>query len=284
MPIAPLSRSEIEEKLRHENLDEWQKLWWASQGDDLAFADWTLMAAAVPFPETQALSVLDLCCGPGDAGRFMHRRFHQATVDRLDRDSFFLALPGALNRRSRVPGESYSRDLWDPRWRDGLPRDYHVAVVTASLHWLDVLRLGEILGDVLGLLRPGGVFLFAEPACPDAKFAQALANWKPSESDTYDPAAWDRFWERANAMLGYDHTAFLGHRPNGKEEIGDRGIPVLQYSALLRGAGFESIDVLRRKSEYVVMAAAKPSSAFWVMKKSRRCNPRKGLRVIARSE
>ena len=188
MPIAPLSRSEIEEKLRHENLDEWQKLWWASQGDDLAFADWTLMAAAVPFPETQALSVLDLCCGPGDAGRFMHRRFHQATVDRLDRDSFFLALSGALNRRSRVPGESYSRDLWDPRWRDGLPRDYHVAVVTASLHWLDVQRLGEIFRGVLKLLRAGGVFLFAEPACTNAKFAAALANWKPCIPHTYDPA------------------------------------------------------------------------------------------------
>jgi hypothetical protein len=59
-------------------------------------------------------------------------------------------------------------------------------------------------------------------------------------------------------MLGYDHTAFLARCPEGKRQIGDRGIPVLQYSELMRSAGFESIDVLHKKSEYVVMAAAKP--------------------------
>jgi len=69
---------------------------------------------------------------------------------------------------------------------------------------------------------------------------------------------WDRFWERANALLGYNQSAVLGTRPLGKEQVGDRGIPVLQYVALLSDAGFGSIDVLRRKSKYVVMAATKP--------------------------
>jgi trans-aconitate methyltransferase len=189
MLVAPLSQREIDEKLRHENLDEWQKLWWASQGNELAFADWSLMAAAVPFPEDETLSVMDLCCGPGDFGRFIHRRFKKARVDLVDRDPFFLSLSAALNQRAGLVGGSTTRDLWDSRWTDGLPREYHVIGVTASLHWLDVQRLGEVFRDVLKLLRAGGVFLFAEPACPEAKFAPALANWKPTEPDTYDPAA-----------------------------------------------------------------------------------------------
>src|SRR6516164_8251168 len=121
MPNAPLSQIDLDQKLNHENLDEWQKLWWTSQGDDLAIADWTLMAAAVPFPDNQALHVMDLCCGPGDLGRFIHRRFDEARVDRVDRDPFFLSLSGALNRRAGVSGECFVRDLWDPRWLEGLP-------------------------------------------------------------------------------------------------------------------------------------------------------------------
>ena len=134
------------------------------------------------------LSVLDLCCGPGDIGRFMHHRFAKARVDRVDRDQFFLSLCKALNRRAGVAGESFTRDLWDSRWTDDLPREYHAIAVTASLHWLDVQRLGEIFRGVLKLLRAGGVFLFAEPACTNAKFAAALANWKPCIPHTYDPA------------------------------------------------------------------------------------------------
>ena len=108
-----------------------------------------------------------------------------------------------------------------------------------------------------------GVFLFAEPASPEPRFASALENRKegPAQNldpENYDPDAWNRFWSRANALLRYDHGELLRARPNDRGEIGDQGIPVLGYVEMLKKAGFESIDVLSRDSWNVVLAASKP--------------------------
>jgi len=40
--------------------------------------------------------------------------------------------------------------------------------------------------------------------------------------------------------------------------IGDRGLPDQEWVRLLKNAGFESVDVLLRDTEKVVLAAHKP--------------------------
>lgn len=189
------------------------------------------MAAALPFPESSELSVLDLCCGPGNIGRFISQRFGKARVHGVDRDPFLLSLCAALNRRAGISTRTFVRDMWSADWYEGLSRDYDVVATAAALHWFDVRRLSELLSDVFGLLLSGGVFLFAEPASPEPRFAWALENRKegPAQNldpENYDPNAWDRFWSRANALLGYDHRELLRARPVDRGEIGDRGIPV----------------------------------------------------------
>ena len=94
----PLLQNQIEEKLRRENLEEWEQLWRASQGGT---ANWQLMAAALPFPESSELSVLDLCCGPGDIGRFISQRLGKHEC-RCGPPSFLLSLCAALNRRAGI--------------------------------------------------------------------------------------------------------------------------------------------------------------------------------------
>jgi ubiquinone/menaquinone biosynthesis C-methylase UbiE len=81
MANPQLSQNQIEEKLKGQNLEEWQQLWRASQG---GAANWELMAAALPFSESKELSVLDLCCGPGDIGRYISQRFGKARVQCVD--------------------------------------------------------------------------------------------------------------------------------------------------------------------------------------------------------
>ena len=260
MPKLPLSQNQIDEKLRGENLTEWDQLWRASQGGT---SNWELITAALPFDESKELSVLDLCCGPGDLGRYISKRFQKARVNCVDRDPFLLSLCAALNRKSGIMTQTFVRDMWSAEWCDGLSRDYHVVATAAALHWFDIRRLSELFCDIFGLLRSGGVFLFAEPASPQPRFAVALDHEKAGQPDNfdpenYDPEAWDRFWSRANALLGYDHLEVLRGRPVDREEIGDRGIPVLEYVAMLEKAGFESIDVLRRDSWNVVLASSKP--------------------------
>jgi hypothetical protein len=59
-----------------------------------------------------------------------------------------------------------------------------------------------------------------------------------------------------NDLLGYDY-GFLGDPPDDQNHIGDR-LSVTQWVGLLTDAGFETIDILLRDSEKVVLAGARP--------------------------
>ncbi len=171
-----LTQPQIDEKLRNENLDEWLELWLASQGGEKRNRGLELMAAALPFGRDAELPVLDMCCGPGDVGRFIHNRFPKARVDCVDRDPFMLSLCGALNRRAGIAGQTFVRDMWDANWQEGLPRGYDAIASAASLHWFDVQRLGELFGDVFEMLRPGG------RSCSRSQLAPNLRSSRESKS------------------------------------------------------------------------------------------------------
>jgi trans-aconitate methyltransferase len=189
----PLMQNQIEEKLRRENLEEWEQLWRASQGGT---ANWELIDAALPFPESSELSVPDLCCGPGDIGRFICQSFGKARVHCVDRDPFLLSVCAALNRRAGILTRTFVRDMWSAEWYEGLSRDYDVVATAAALHWFDVRRPSELFSDVFGLLRSGGVFLFAESAGPEPRFASVLENLKEG------PAQKSRSRELRSGRLG----------------------------------------------------------------------------------
>jgi SAM-dependent methyltransferase len=255
MSSAPLTQREIADRLRNENLDEWIEPWWATQGTAKRGA-LELMPAILPFPIAEKLSVLDLCCGPGDVGRVIRSRFPKACVDCVDRDSFLLSLCAALNARVGVKGEIFTRDMWKSDWSAGLSNNYDAIATANALHWFNVARIAELFRDLFRLLRPDGVFVFLEPASAEARFAGEFGEWKWQQANRYDPETWERFWARVNALLGYDHTPLLKTEEPGL--IGDDGIPVSEWVRLLESAGFRSCDVLLRSAEKLVVASAKP--------------------------
>ncbi len=253
MSNLPLTQNQIEKKLTDENLDELLHLWWAEQGDAKR-RDLELIASAIPFSSNEGLIVLDLGCGPGDVGRAIWSRFPHSRVDCLDRDLFLISMCIGLNRREGVPGKTFVRDLSNSDWCTGLSRDYDVVATANALHWLDARRAGELFTEVFRALRSGGVFLFVEPACAEKIFAPGFIEWKAKQPARYVAENWERFWSRANAILGYDHTKLLGSRDTPR--IGDE-MPVSGWIQLLKNAGFESIDVLLRDSDEVILAATK---------------------------
>jgi len=255
MANAPLSLSQIQERIRDEHLDELLQLWWAEQGDEKR-RDLDLIATAIPFSRDESLRVLDMCCGPGDVGRIIRSRFPKARIDCVDRDLFLLALCIGMNRRQGVPGQTFVRDLWNADWYSGMPRDYDAVATANALHWFDGQRVAQLFVDVFRLLRSGGVFLFVEPARAEERFAEGFGEWKAKQPRRYDPQKWERFWSRANALLGYDHTKLLGSRD--PHLIGDDGLSALDWVRLLENAGFESIDVLLRDADEVIVACSKP--------------------------
>ncbi|MGB6483003.1 MAG: class I SAM-dependent methyltransferase [Candidatus Acidiferrales bacterium] len=251
--MAILTQAEIARKLRGEDLDKWLELWRAEQGPAKR-GSLELMAAAIPFSTDDNLRVLDICCGPGDAGRAIFSRFPNACVDFADRDLFFTALCFAVNQRDGVPGRTFVRDLLDPNWHRDLTNSYNVVVAANGLHWFRLKRAAELFADVYELLRPNGSFLFMEPAGPETPFAAGFAMWKHTQPSQHKSDDWTKFWSSVNHLLGYDHIKELGERDDSR--IDDK-LSVLGWVGLLRAAGFGSIDILLRDAEKVVVAALK---------------------------
>jgi SAM-dependent methyltransferase len=248
------TQAEIEDRLRCEDLNTWLDLWHAEQGPAKPAA-LKLIAAAIPFPIDQGLRVLDVGCGPGDTGRSIHSRFPHARIDFVDRNEFFVALCDAVNRRNGIGGRTWVRDLSEPNWRRDLASDYDVVVAVNAVHWFSLARAAELVGDIFQSLRSGGGFLLMEPARAEQTFKPGFDGWRQQQPSQHNYEDWRRFWSRVKALLGYDY-GFLGD-PAGHDHIGD-GLSVMQWVGLLRDAGFESIDILLRDSEKVVLASVKP--------------------------
>jgi SAM-dependent methyltransferase len=252
MQSPPISQAEIATRISS-HVDELLELWWAEQGASKP-KDLELIASAIPFPRGQAIRALDLCCGPGDVGRAIRQIFPMAHIDCIDRDPFLSSVCRAVNQRDRIPGRVVVRDLNDDGWLDELSGDYDVVATVNALHWFDARRARQLITDVHGTLRGGGIFLLAEPASPETPFAAGVEEWKARQPPRYTRENWERFWSRANALLGYDHTALLG--PSDADRIGD-GMSVAGWMRLLERAGFTLIDVLLRDADQVVIGAVK---------------------------
>jgi SAM-dependent methyltransferase len=250
MQSPPISQSEIDARI-HDHVDELLALWWAEQGAS-KINDLDLIASAMPFPRGEAIRALDFCCGPGDVGRAIRRVYPKARIDGIDRDPFLTSICRAVNRRDGIPGTLVVRDLKEDGWVDELPGPYDVVATVNALHWFDAERAARLVMDVRGRLRRGGLFLLAEPACPETPFAAGFDEWKAKQPPRYTRENWQRFWSRANAILGYDHTALLGS--GQARRIGD-DLSVAGWIRLLERAGFEPIDVLLRDADQVVIGA-----------------------------
>jgi len=254
MQSPPISQAEIESRIRP-HLDELLKLWWAGQGTE-KIRDLAVIAASLPFPTDESLRVLDLCSGPGDVGRAVRSRFPGAQIDFVDRDPFLCAICTGVNLREGIGAKTIVRDLQSSDWHDGLSQGFDAVVTANALHWLDVGRAKQVFRDVWRLLRSGGVFVFAEPAYPAEPFKAGLEQWKSKQPPRYSRENWERFWSRANDILGYDHIELLGQRHANR--IGDTGIAVEGWMDLLKQADFSSSDVLLRDADEVIAAAVKP--------------------------
>jgi SAM-dependent methyltransferase len=250
----PIDQSEIDARISdHE--EELLHLWWMEQGGATKVRDLQIMSSAIPFPRNRALRTVDLCCGPGDLGRAIRQHYPNAQIDFVDRDPLLLSICRGFNTLVGMPGTYRQLDLNDASWcRAVRTRRFDVIAAANALHWLSAIRAEAVFRDIHGLLDAGGILLFAEPVSPQAPFAPGFAEWKMQQPSRYAQDNWKAFWDRANALVGYDHTQLLGSRDGRR--IGD-GLTVRGWIDLVAAGGFPTVDVLWRDADVVIFAAQK---------------------------
>jgi SAM-dependent methyltransferase len=256
MQSPPISQAEIDTRISS-HIDELLALWWAEQGASKP-NDLELIASAIPFARGETIRALDLCCGPGDVGRAIRRIYPNAHIDCIDRDPFLTSICKAVNQRERIPGKVVVRDLQDDGSLNELPGNYDVVATVNALHWFDEGRAQQLITEIHAKLRGGGLFVLAEPATPARPFVAGFEEWKAKQPPRYTRENWERFWSRANALLGYDHIKLLGSRDAVR--IGD-DLSVAGWIRLLERASFERIDVLLRDADQVIVGALKSIDA-----------------------
>jgi len=254
MQQLPIDLPEIDARIK-DHVEELLHLWWAEQGGATKDRDLQIVSSSVPFPRDRALRVMDLCCGPGDLGRAIRQYYPDADVDFVDRDPMLLSICRGFNVRAGVPGTYRQLDLNDDSWWQNLAANqYDVIAAANAMHWLSAERADAVFRRVHGLLHDRGAFLFAEPVGPDGPFAPGFDEWKTRQPSRYEQGNWKAFWDRANSLLGYDHTEFLGSREGNR--IGDT-MTVRGWIDLAAASDFETVDVLWRDADVVIVAAQK---------------------------
>jgi SAM-dependent methyltransferase len=254
MRQLPIVQSEIDARIE-DHVEELLHLWWMEQGGATKDRDLQVVSSSIPFPRDRALRTVDLCCGPGDLGRAIRRNFPNARIDFVDRDPLLLSICRGFNRRTGVPGTHRQLDLNDESWCQDLPaHSYDVIATTNALHWLSAARAEAVVADIHRLLGDGGALLLAEPASPEVPFAPGFDEWKARQPPRYEQGTWKAFWDRANSLVGYDHTELMLPREGGR--IGD-GMTVRGWINLAQRSGFQTVDVLWRDADVVIIAAQK---------------------------
>jgi len=250
----PIDQSEIDARIKG-HAEELLHLWRAEQGGATKERDLQIVSSCIPFPRDRALRAADLCCGPGDLGRAIRQIYPKAQIDFIDRDPLLLSICREFNGRAGIPGIYRKLDLTDESWCQSLREcHYDVIAIANAIHWLGAIRAEAVFCDLHRLLDGGGMLIFAEPAGPEAPFAAGFNEWKTRQPSRYVQENWKAFWDRANSLLRYDHTELLGSRDANR--IGD-GMTVRGWIDLAEASHFQTVDVLWRDADVVIIAARK---------------------------
>lgn len=244
--MAATQHDLLDAALGSRSLEEWLALWEATQGGATGMRRFQAMVDCLPFDDEEAIRGAVLGCGPGALGRMMLRRFRNAEVEFVDGDEFLLELCGAANAAAGLHSELRLRDLRQPEWKDGLAGDVHAVLAGNALRRLDYGRLGEVIADVFDLLRPGGVFVFHEPV-------KHVATRAPEQQADEAEKRWEEFRIAVSAATGRDENI---QQPSAdRDSIGDTGLSVTEYCALLRQSGFKKVDIVGKEGSCLTLAA-----------------------------
>lgn len=210
----------------------------------------------------QPLRILDLAGGTGSISLRALRRFPDLVTTLVDIDPVLLAVArAALPTRGTV----VSADLRTPEWTSALPyHDYDAVLTATALHWLAEHRLASLYGEVLMVLRPGGVFINADhmpddglPGLTERMGARARAR----QEARYQAGAvhsWPAWWEHVAADPALGPLMEQRKRVFDREHGASEWAPAVSWHlAALRAAGYVEVGLVWRGARDAAVAAVR---------------------------
>lgn len=236
----------------------WQDSWDRQQNHYMPDREqrFAAMLDAVEAVVGSAPTVLDLACGTGSITARLLDRLPEARSVAVDVDPALLAIAAATfagDPRVRI----VRGDLADPSWPDeidpapGAAGRFDAVLTATALHWLsqDVLR--RVYRDVVGLLRPGGLFVNADhmsdAGLPTVAAALAEQHRRHQEaSSAAGVADWDEWWQGARRAPELSALVAERDRRFGGTHARSFAPPVDFHLEALRAAGFGEVGQIWR--------------------------------------
>lgn len=199
--------------------------------------------------------VVDLGCGPASLAQRIHDRIPDAEIVGVDADPFLLALAGAGRPGvARYVQATVGDDTWLATL--ALERAPDVFATSTALHYLSPPQLAALYHQLVGTLRPGGLFVNGDHLPPEGGPIAGLAAAVGSSAAAAPPTPaddWSSWWAGVadDPALG----PWLETGRSGPAVDGDHPVPAAQHVELLVAAGFRAAGTVWRSGPSAVVVA-----------------------------
>ncbi|WP_433521255.1 class I SAM-dependent methyltransferase [Nocardia pseudovaccinii] len=243
------------------NWEQWQRSWDRQQEFYMPDREerFRVMLDLVEAAAGRAPRVLDLACGTATISLRLFARLPDATSVGIDRDPALLRI-AERSFEGDTRASFVTADLDTPDWIAALLDEPFDAVLTATAtHWMTATPLARLYGDIVKLLRPGGIFLNAdhmpEPANPLLNaLDETVQKAHRKQAGKAGALDWDRWWAAAAADPQLAEDVAASREILSRHDIGQEH-PADWHLTRLREAGFLEAGVVWRSVTDAVIAA-----------------------------
>ena len=173
---------------------------------------------AAALPEWSAPVLVDLACGTGDLAALLAARYPRGQVLGIDLTESMLKI---ARRRGLPSNAQFTRG---DMGRTGLPAE-SVDGITGGYALRNAADLGEVLGEIRRILKPGGVAAFLDFSKPVSPFFQQI--------ELFLLTGWTGFW----GLLLFWNPRMYTYIADSLQHFPDRR----QFAALLETYGLRTV-------------------------------------------
>jgi len=205
--------------------------------------------------------VLEIGAGTGYLSKMLIDGNPGSSVTLVDFDEIMLEMAKYNLRDFSKNAKFLKKDLKDPAWIEGIPKNQSAVVTAYTFHVLQPKRKTDVYSEIYSLLRKGGLFICVDEV--DSNFTEfdticrkALEKIRDNARARELSGDWKDFWIRVGEKMGIDNYAdeLLKHTyPDGTANLGTLD----SQMTMLKDAGFDKVECFYRDLSIVMYGGMK---------------------------